>query len=304
MEFWHKKKTNTFHLQLLDRFLANFSNKFKVLLSLTVLYSLLLMPFLTQLRMLGPSYQMQGELFNLTHELLMDSSYKEHKFVIGESNLTDIVLLQNRKRCFIYDDNFWTTPCLRYTGKSMMSERTVQYFCTCQKPSRPILTLFTTMYENTNKSYIFRNTIRLWAKLVPKVQPVLFISPSLIKEKAEELHDLARYACSQGWSVIMTPYCNADGYPVLKSMFRTIEDLYRTPWIGYANGDILFNNSLTKSLEVLEKYVTRDPEKMFLVVGQRVDVPVSISLSYISICQKKFYLKILNYSTRITKNYR
>ena len=50
-------------------------------------------------------------------------------------------------------------------------------------------------------------------------------------------------------------------------MFMDVISRYNSSFYGYANGDILFDNSLTKSLKYLQKYVNSD-ERM-LIVGMR-----------------------------------
>ena len=80
------------------------------------------------------------------------------------------------------------------------------------------LTLFTTMYASPSKFFIFNNTLHVWAKLQPFVNPVLFMTPKDIAQAP----DLVSTACSLGWNVYAAPLCNREGYPVLKSMYEVV----------------------------------------------------------------------------------
>ena len=123
-----------------------------------------------------------------------------------------------------------------------------------------ILTLFATFKDCYNKSYIHKNTIRNWGLLSPDVIPVLFTDMNGSSSVVE-------YARQKKWHIFPIPEKGTSGIPILRYMFLEAQQLFDTPFYGYANGDILFDKSLPDTIHGLirlKKNLTN-----ILVVGQR-----------------------------------
>ena len=123
-----------------------------------------------------------------------------------------------------------------------------------------IITLFTTLEESYNKSYIHRNVIRNWGLLSPDVIPVLFTSMNASSDAVD-------YARQRNWHIFPVPKRSKGGIPVFRYMFLEAQQLFDTSFYGYVNSDILFNKGLTDTIHGLlrlKKNLTN-----LLVVGQR-----------------------------------
>ena len=138
--------------------------------------------------------------------------------------------------------------------------------------SKPMLTLFTTFYDNPEKFYIFNNTLTVWHQLQPEVVSILYVTPN--ENKTEPyLNYLINRACDLGWSVLVPPVGNHSSYPILTDMFLTAYKQTETKWYCYANGDILFDDTLVAALTILNHYQSFVLPKS-LIIGQRHDVEV------------------------------
>lgn len=137
------------------------------------------------------------------------------------------------------------------------------------------VTLATTMLFN-DKTFILNNTLRNWSRLRPFVQPVLYVTPSDSQAHAPAAIQLA---CSLGWDVYLAPECNEDNFPVLRSMMADMLSKYSAPMVGYANGDILFDTSLPRTLQFFVRHrgkLLPDSKSYHLITGRRKDLTVSV----------------------------
>ena len=67
--------------------------------------------------------------------------------------------------------------------------------------------------------------------------------------------------------------CDNNKLPVLKAMFKVSQTVVPDAlFYGYANGDILFDESLLQTLEVLGTFSVVLPKMM--VIGRRTDIKV------------------------------
>ena len=132
--------------------------------------------------------------------------------------------------------------------------------------------LATTMFFPTKQTFLTNNTIRNWARLRPFVQPVLYVTPSDTQPFGPSS---VRLACSLGWDVYIVPESSTSNFPVLRTMVEDVRQKYSAPMIGYANGDILFDNSLPATLDFFlrhhHKFIAK---KYHLITGQRKDLMV------------------------------
>ena len=135
-----------------------------------------------------------------------------------------------------------------------------------QQLQQPILTIFTTFKNSSNKMIIYKNTIRIWHRLWPEIVPILFTSfdPS-------DPESLAHYAVEQGWYVLPVPKTSPQGLPVLRHMFLEAQKKFNTKFYCYANGDILFDRNLTDTIRFLETSLRGRRSHKLLVVGRRIN---------------------------------
>ena len=123
-----------------------------------------------------------------------------------------------------------------------------------------VLTLFTTFEESYNKTYIHKNVLRNWGLLSPDVIPVLFTDINVSSSVVE-------FARQRKWYIFPAPKRSEGGIPILRHMFLEVQQLFDTPFYGYANADILFDRRLTDTIHGLirlKKNLTN-----LLVVGRR-----------------------------------
>ena len=130
-----------------------------------------------------------------------------------------------------------------------------------------LVTLFTTMKLNDARGTINNNTLRLWASMKQWANVVLFVTERddpVWQNMAKEL----------GWSVYLAPRLIA-GVPVLKDMFTYVIDNISpsTPFVGYANSDIVFTESLESTLSALmHANFSKVQGTGLLLIGRRTKV--------------------------------
>ena len=83
-------------------------------------------------------------------------------------------------------------------------------------PAGPLVVLFTTFKETSDRIFFQSNTVRNWALHRPLLQPVLFTT--------DDESYLTRLARSKGWHVYHVPRANEDGTPFLKDMIDFVRD--------------------------------------------------------------------------------
>ena len=161
-------------------------------------------------------------------------------------------------------------PLTNLSNCTFWNNTTRAILSVCRGPTtfpNPQLVLFTTMTDSKSKRHIHENTLTLWPALGAQVRPVLFVT-----RPAQEAH-LVQIACASGFHVYVAPLCDHNHLPVLKAMFNVTQTVYPgAAFYGYANGDILFDESLVHTVSLLELYKTKLPPIM--AVGRRMDVKV------------------------------
>ena len=144
-----------------------------------------------------------------------------------------------------------------YLGSTLPSTGTITHY------HKPLLTLFTTFKNSSEKFYFYANTLRNWAVMVSRVNLVLFVygtDPNMIK-----------IAKSLGWRIHNTPRVNNYGTPYLKEMYKVVSETYNSSFYGYCNGDILFDNGLADTVEALSKFTESEQIPRLMVVGRRTN---------------------------------
>ena len=116
----------------------------------------------------------------------------------------------------------------------------------------PSLVLFTTFRNQPDRMFLQYNTLRNWASLRPFVQPVLFTT-SRQGDGSDMLEQVAR---ESGWHLYQAPAVSAAGLPLLRPMFEMIDRKYSDVMFrGYSNGDVLYDDSLARTLSVLLQHI-------------------------------------------------
>ena len=131
----------------------------------------------------------------------------------------------------------------------------------------PTLTLFTSPkpFTNPHIAVIQRNAIRSWLNLGPEVEVLLLGQEEGLAEAAAEL----------GARHIPQVERNANGTPLVSSMFEIARQNSSSPLLGCVNADILlFPDIVDHARRVLEL------APRFLMVGQRWDLEVTELLEF------------------------
>ncbi|XP_070192845.1 uncharacterized protein [Littorina saxatilis] len=126
----------------------------------------------------------------------------------------------------------------------------------------PLLTLFSTWTDKKDRDLVRKLTLRNWQQLKPYVVPVLFSNSVTLRAQAEQ------------WGWFSMPVSNSPiGVPVLKHMYRDAMEHFNTTLYAYANGDILFTDSLVDTLlAVLTSPARLNDSQALLVTGRRTNV--------------------------------
>ena len=128
---------------------------------------------------------------------------------------------------------------------------------------------FTTFKDDVRRRTIHLNTLHNWAKFIPLMQPVLFSS-----NFTRQFDSIARQL---GWHVYQIPRVNDHGTPYISDMLNVImnNDTYNSVFYGFANGDILFDTSLSETLKALASGLNSLLQPPVLVTGQRTNYKMS-----------------------------
>ncbi len=128
---------------------------------------------------------------------------------------------------------------------------------------KPLLVLITTFNLKTAKMFILSNTIRTWGLLYPMVQPVLF------SNDVEE-SDWALLLKYHKWVVLPIPRY-FEGLPIVREMFLQVLQMYNADYYGFANSDIIFDESIVLTLCAL-KHQKRD----LFMTGRRLNYVLKV----------------------------
>lgn len=137
----------------------------------------------------------------------------------------------------------------------------------CEHPSTgtKLLTLFTTWVYDKDKFLINSRTMKNWRTVLKHVNLVVFSNSS----------DVKRYSKLADFTVLPVTQ-EATGAPLLSAMFMAAKARFTSEFYGFANGDILFTDSLTKTLQTILCNIEEDfRQKGLLIVGRRINIPVT-----------------------------
>ena len=125
---------------------------------------------------------------------------------------------------------------------------------------QPLLNLFTTWEEESDRYPVHNFTVRNWQSLRPYVIPVVFTNQATVADDCRR----------KGWDVLPVRISANGGIPVLKLVFLDAISTYNTTFYGYGNSDILFTDSLIKTLAGLKMSLKLD--KPILIIEKRTNV--------------------------------
>lgn len=131
-----------------------------------------------------------------------------------------------------------------------------------------LLVLVTTWNFSPEKFAVYITTAHIWASWPLLVQPILYKSP-LYRNNVN--HSVLDIYLRKHWKIYNIPKVACGQIPVLKSMvLHALTAFADHEFYGYANGDILFDESLIKTLKSIREKIPQ--ERPILVVGQRTNV--------------------------------
>lgn len=131
----------------------------------------------------------------------------------------------------------------------------------------PLLTLFTApkSFENPHINTIQRNMLRNWQALGDEV------AVAVIGEDPGVAEVCAEY----GITYLPDVRTNAKGTPLISSIFELGRSLNESPFLAYANADILFLPDLVEAVHRLSQ-----DTGSFLAIGQRYDTDITETLDF------------------------
>jgi len=165
----------------------------------------------------------------------------------------------NRNTSTALSNNYVTTTLAIDTGNKTRPTLTRL----TRSTSRPTLVLFTTFDESSLKPYhiyAHRLAIKNWAHFIPHIHPILFVNNA-----SSSLTRLARKA---HWDIIQLTSLNEYGTPRLRPMVQQIFDTYNCTFYGFANGDIIFGDSLLNTLRGIQRNL-ESLKNNVLMIGRR-----------------------------------
>ena len=133
---------------------------------------------------------------------------------------------------------------------------------------KPLIVLYTT-FKSNNSDIRISNTLHVWAALAPWLKPVLYYTDNrTVKDAAKT-----------GWTAVKCPKI-ADRISlscVLPAMFIDAQQRFPTAdFYGYANGDLLFDESLFKTLTQINKSLVHSS---LLIVGCRYNYQMASTVN-------------------------
>jgi hypothetical protein len=132
-----------------------------------------------------------------------------------------------------------------------------------------LITVFTAVQSTSDplKAHVQLNTLRAWTHLRPQVRCVPFTEDPAWARVGEML----------GMQSMIEFPTNVFGTPLFFEGLQLVETVYgsTSTVVGYANADILFDDTLSAALEViLEQQAQQVVQRKFLVVGRRHNIAI------------------------------
>ncbi|MFN2303054.1 MAG: hypothetical protein ACK2TV_04910 [Anaerolineales bacterium] len=131
----------------------------------------------------------------------------------------------------------------------------------------PLITLFTAPkpFLNPHISTIQRNTLNNWKALGEEVEVVVIGDEPGIEETCTQI----------GLRHLSDVRCNVQGTPLISSIFEFARGVNNSPYLVYANADIIFFPDIIDAIRTLSQ-----SSDLFLGIGQRWDLDITEEISY------------------------
>ena len=184
---------------------------------------------------------------------LMKEDPEKIKFEISASNNSELI------KDSLKDSDVVTPPPTEATTTPMyklaLKDKIIN------NESKPLLTLFTSWTDNSDKYLVHNLTVQNWLSLRPYIIPVIFTNETEVADECRRM----------GWEVFPVRIAAADGIPVLKYMYQDVMGAFNTTFYAYSNGDILYTESLVDTLVgIFNSHV--DLQAPVMLVGKRTNV--------------------------------
>ncbi|KAK2145512.1 hypothetical protein LSH36_677g04014 [Paralvinella palmiformis] len=158
----------------------------------------------------------------------------------------------------------------RTDGHEYVPETTLRIRRKPYPEGSPLLTMFTTLKDRKCRDQIHNSTMTNWATLMPAMLPVLYVprvewNASRWKNRARDL----------GWRVRKAEKLKRK-IPILNDMFRQTLRQSKTPFVGFANADILFDETIIQTLQYLIRVIDVD-NWTILITGKRRNINITQS---------------------------
>ena len=221
------------------------------------------------------STQTIRQVFMQQYMFPLSCTLSKLRFILfAASSITSFLLLLNLVHTNFSKGDYFQLPSSLITNQfSHLDNFTIQASFSNRsdvKMAPEILCVwFTSFKDEPRRRHIHFNTLHNWAKFIPLMQPVLFSSRS-----TQQFDNIARQL---GWHVYQIPRVNDHGTPYISDMLDVImnNDTYNSIFYGFANGDILFDTSLSETLKALTSRKSILPQAPILVTGQRTNYRMS-----------------------------
>ncbi|KAK7467844.1 hypothetical protein BaRGS_00036915, partial [Batillaria attramentaria] len=133
----------------------------------------------------------------------------------------------------------------------------------------PLLTLLTATQKYAKLERFSDLTLAIWGQLTPNVVPVLFTDSAVLDKRARDLEE------KRSGAVCCSVHCRS---LLSTARFRVARagvagtGIFETPLYAYADGDLLFTESLEVTLKaILTSRFFRESKKHLLVVGRTTE---------------------------------
>ncbi len=127
-----------------------------------------------------------------------------------------------------------------------------------------LVTMFTVIEDRKASDTVYKRVLTNWATLMPKVLPLLYVP--------QHEWDSSRWkgeALSRGWRVQNINKLRKKR-PILSDMFKQTLRESESPFVGFANADILFDESIIRTLEYLMQIIDVDNWTILITGKSRI----------------------------------
>ena len=136
------------------------------------------------------------------------------------------------------------------------------------KDAESFLTLFTTFSNNNDRHIIEKTTITNWNWLIKESDDKI-----ILMDFRFNMTQLNHLTMKDYWINTYVTH-SIYGLPVVKNMFKVAAQKTSSPYLAYANSDILFDTKLLKTVKAITHF--HNSSTPFLIIGNRYNVDARI----------------------------